>query len=152
MGHPGGVQDAATGAFWRTQIGIAVEVGQPDVVVDALKPRHDTQTDRAVTTKHHRHLTGAGMVFNSVCHAERDPDHRVDVARRRIEAIRRPPLARHVAGVEHAHPHSAKPLDETVLAQRRRRQVLTSVVCTGTGGDTHHDEINCDRHMDIVRR
>ena len=127
-----GVEDAAAAALGRGQVGIAVEVGQPHVRAEPLQPRHHAEGDRTVATEHDRYGAAAGGELDRIGHRERDPDDSWQVARGPAR-VDREHFTGNVPGVCHGESTLAEPVEEAVVAEGRRCQVLPRVMRAGAG-------------------
>ena len=102
-----------------------------------LQSGHHTERDRAVATQDDRQATGQGFALDGVRDCDCYTDDGGDVAGRCGDGVGCEHLAGDVADVGHREPGSPQLVDKSMLAQRRRRQVLSGVVgpCAGWYAD-----------------
>src|SRR5918999_2298084 len=145
MRHPHPVERALVDAERRGEVGVDVEVDEPNVLVHMTGDR--AELDCAVPAEHEEWAPLLARPGHAVCRLTSDARHLSQVLGPRACGVRSPAPDRRVAQIRHLHAAGAQPIDEAGLAQRRRGQLLPRREGAGAGRDAEQSERRHQMYM-----
>ena len=112
MGNAHGVEHAAGGGLGGGQIGVAVEVEQPDVWPATLHASNDTDGDGAIATDHEGNRSVRIRLGNEISHRPCHVNHCAKVAAGGLVMINGKDFRHHVAAVVHRQTRRSEPVEQ----------------------------------------
>jgi hypothetical protein len=143
--HP--VERAGEHAHGHVEIGVEVEVNDPNALPGLDVSRHRPDSNRAIAAQYERGLAGAGRLGDTARRIGDDLDNPVEVLRPRVAAVGSPPPPLAVAAVVHLEAGVSKQIDQAGVAQRGRGLLLARRERAGARRDADHTERAHDRRF-----
>jgi hypothetical protein len=133
VSHAHRIKDARSANGWTREVGIPIEVDEPEASVVPRYASENAESDRAVTAQHQRETLLPEREINAISHLVSDEHNPLCVACPSLRRLYLKPLEREVSIVVHVESRTAKPVDQTSSSERVRRVLLTSSMSTSTG-------------------
>ncbi len=127
---------------WLAQVGVAVEVDQANVRVDALGTGDDADRDRAVTADHQGQAPGRDDVGHGIGDVGRHLHDRGQIPPGRLSPVDAEYCPRQVACVGDGQASRAQPVNQPRGPQGGGCPILAGVVRPGTRRDSDHHPLS----------